>query len=106
MSSSYREAYSDLLVAQKLLNSQDLSVLDPPRQLEVVQMQGVVFAEIQALLVQRLSARNEEYSAATEGLQQSEAEFLKIKEWAESAENGEKIFGGILKGISILLPLL
>jgi|GEM_PF-2635651 len=106
MSSSYREVYRHLLNAQKLLNSQDLSVLDPQRQLEVVQAQGVIFAEIQALIVRRLSERNEEYSAATEGFQQSEAGFLEIQEWATSAENGEKIFGGIIKGLSILLPIL
>lgn len=105
MSSSYKDAYSNLLIAQKYLNSQDLSVLDSQGQLDVIQMQAVVFSEIQALLVQHMSTRNEEYSAMTQGFQESEAGFLKIQEWAKSAKDGEKIFSGILKGLSIILPL-
>lgn len=106
MTQNYQAAYATLHVIQQELNKQDISVLPIKRQISLLQAQRDVYLEIQALLLQNMKTRTDQYKVLTEGFRQSEAGFRQIHDWAMDAQATGKVVDGLLKGVSLALTLL
>ncbi len=106
MSINYKDAFATLQKAQEKLDSQDISQLPQSEQLSLLVAQRDVYLEIQALQVQNMTERTDQFMALTTGFSQSEAGFRKIHDWALEAQKAGKIVDDLLKGISLALTLL
>jgi len=106
MIQNYKSAFATLQIIQEELNKQDISVLPATRQVSLLQAQQDVYLEMQALQLQNMKERTNQYLALTEGFRQSEAGFKQIQDWAVEAQATGKLVDGLLKGISLALTLL
>lgn len=106
MTTNYKDAFAILRKAQEKLNSQDISQLPHEKQLGLLAAQRDVYLEIQALQVQNMTMRTDQFMALTAGFSQSEAGFEKIRSWAVEAQKAGLIVDGLLKGLSLALSLL
>lgn len=107
MTLSYHAALTKLLEAQKSLTEQDISKLPKARQADLVKSRAGVFAEIQALQAQQMSAVDEGYSVVTPEFKSCQASLQNLSDWlANQANTDGKYLDLVSQGVGLALSLL
>jgi acyl carrier protein phosphodiesterase len=106
MTLSYSEAFARLSEAENLFQKQDISVLEGPARLKLLQMEQQVYLEKEALIKGKMSERAEQYQALTGSIQKFEADFRELETDARIAAQTGQAVAGMLRGLSLVLSLL